>query len=566
MTDYVLDYANKVLSGEIPAASKIKQACQRELKDRKRVINDASFNYHFDNDMANKAINFMELIPDPTGENTHLASFQKWIIGSLAGWRTNGTDYRRFREAFISMARKNGKSALASQLGISTLLLENQPARGRQILFVANTLKQAMLTFGMARNELNQSMIKSPSLRQRLAIRKQQIDDKSTDSYMTPLPSDPDHLDGYNPALAIVDEAHEYNDSSIVDVLKSGMGQQKNSLICLISTTGNKLHGYFHGEYERMTDILLEKKSSDRQFIAIYEQDSDKDIYDSNTWQHSNPLLEIDSVARVVKPNLQNDVDNALQTGDLNPVLIKNFNMWREQSNESYISVHDWNNYAVEPLNVSSKDVYIGVDLSKTNDLTSVSWLVPMDHGKYYADSHSFVASRDLEKKIRHDGIDYSALERRSEVNISRLEAGVIDYDEIFSYVMNLIQTNNWNVKALAYDPFMFGYLLPRFEREGLPLVQVRQGARTLSQPIKTFKEALLKGEIIHDKNQLLKIAIDNSIVKYDNGGNVLLDKQRYENKIDPLAALMNAWTLVYGDKLNELNDKSDYYTNQFSF
>ena len=277
MTDFVKEYAEKVLGGNILAGEKIRLACKKELNDRKKSL-QSDFNYYFDNQIANKAINFMQLIPNPTGDNMKLALFQKWIIGELYGWREKKTKNRRYQNAFISMARKNGKSFLASAIGIATLLIESKPSRGRQVLFVANSLSQAMLSFNMARSELNRSCRVSPFLRRHINVHKQEISDTATDSFMKPLPADADHLDGYNPTTAIVDEYHAAKDHSIVNVLKSGQGQQPNALLCIISTSGFNLKGAMFQDYKLMDDILNGKTTNDRQFIAIYEQDSREDI------------------------------------------------------------------------------------------------------------------------------------------------------------------------------------------------------------------------------------------------------------------------------------------------
>jgi len=154
--DPVLDYCNKVLSGEIVANNKIKLACKRELNDRERINNDDNFNYYFDGKQANKAIKFMSLIPKTDGTKLEMALFQKWLIGSLYGWREKDTGNRRYNKAFISMARKNSKTYVASCIAITSLLLEDKPAKNRQVLFVSNALKQAKIGYEMVSSELRQ--------------------------------------------------------------------------------------------------------------------------------------------------------------------------------------------------------------------------------------------------------------------------------------------------------------------------------------------------------------------------------------------------------------------------
>ncbi len=328
MNDYVLDYATKVVHGEIIACRKIEEACSRELNDRKKE----NFEYHFDNKKVNKAIKFMELIPSPTGEPIKLALFQKWIIGELYGWRDKQGN-RRYHNAFISLSRKNGKSYLASCIEVATLLLENKPARNRQILNVANNFSQATLAFNMARSNFEPFMYAFTFIAETFKRQKEEIYDTKTDSFIEPLPSaDTSRLDGYNPCLAVIDEYHGAKNHDVVNVLKSGQGQQDNALLCIISTSGFNLKGAMYQDYKTYTDVLNGKNSLDDTFIAIYEQDSENEVYDDSTWIKSNPLFEVDSVRNKMSKKIHEDIKSALVQNDLNPILVKNFNLWRANS------------------------------------------------------------------------------------------------------------------------------------------------------------------------------------------------------------------------------------------
>ncbi|WP_345753463.1 terminase large subunit domain-containing protein, partial [Lactiplantibacillus pentosus] len=338
MTDYVLDYSEKVLSGEIVANEKIKLACKRELSDRKRINNDDDFNYYFDSKQSNKAIKFMSLIPKTDGTKLEMALFQKWIIGELYGWREKGTGNRRYSKAFVSMARKNSKTYVASCIAIASLLLEDKPAKNRQVLFVSNALKQAKIGYEMVSSELRQVVKLSPALRSTLDIKKKQITKLDDDSFIVPVAGKAETLDGFNPTTAIIDEYHQAKDHAIYNVIKSGMGQQKNGLLCIISTSGFNLKGAMFEDYQVMSDILQGKQANDRQFIAIWELDDREEVNDPACWIKANPLFEVPAVNQLMSENLTNDVATARQQGDLVPVLVKQFNMWYQSNSDSFIS------------------------------------------------------------------------------------------------------------------------------------------------------------------------------------------------------------------------------------
>lgn len=568
MTDYVLEYCDKVLNGEIIANKKIKLACQREIRDRGRVKDD-DFNYYFDLKQANKAINFMALIPKTDGTKLEMALFQKWIVGSLYGWREKRTNNRRYNKAFISMARKNSKTYVASCIAIASLLLENKPAKNRQILFVSNALKQAQIGYNMVSSELRQVVKLSPSLRNTLDIKKKQITKLNDDSFVIACAGKAETLDGYNPTTCIIDEFHQAKDHSIYNVIKSGMGQQKNGLLCIVSTSGFQFHAMYE-DYQIMNDILNQKIYNERQFIAIWELDDKAEINNKNKWIKANPLFEISAVKETMLENMQNDVDLARAQGDLIPVLVKNFNMWYQSTRDSFISHKEWQNAITEPIKPFKQDIIFGIDLSKSNDLTSVSWIIPdFENNNFYCDSHSWVATKyGLVEKMKQDNINYQALEQKGECDITTLESGVIDYQAIFEFIKNMVDQNNLNVLGVCYDPWSFGYLLGDFEKQDYPLIETAQNNKTLSFPTKQFKECLLNGQIKHSDNKLLSIAVDNAILVYDSTGQCRIDKTRANNKIDPVAALMNAWVFC-SSQIIEGNDKANnefYKSEEFSF
>ena len=353
-------------------------------------------------------------------------------------------------------------------------------------------------------------------------------------------------------------------------MIKSGMGQQKNGLLCIISTSGFNLKGAMFEDYQVMTDILQGKQANDRQFIAIWELDDREEVNNPACWIKANPLFEVPTVKQLMAENLSNDVATARQQNDLVPVLVKQFNMWYQSNEDSFISHDEWANTIVDKPDIHGKRVLIGIDLSKSNDLTSVSWIIPQDDGTYYCDSHSWVATKyGLIEKERADGINYKALADAGECSITPLESGVIDYQNIFDFIKCMVTENDLKVEAICYDPWSFGYLLGQFENEDWPLVETAQNNKTLSFPTKQFKEYLLNGQIMHPNNHLLSIAVNNSVLVYDSTGGARINKMKHNNKIDPLAALMNAWVYTSNELIEGTDNEADnefYTSDEFTF
>lgn len=563
----MIQYVDDVLNGRVVVGEKIRLACERFKRDLARSKND-DFPFYYDQHKADKAIKFIEMLPKTDGTKLKMQPFQKWIISELYGWREKSTGYRRYDRAFISMARKSGKTYLASGMAGIGLLMEQVPARNRQVLFVSNALKQAKLGYDMLSSELRQVRQQSKFMRQRVLVQKQAITDLKTDSKAMALASDTGTLDGYAGTTIILDEWHEAKDRKVYNVLKSGQGNEPNSLLAVISTSGLNLNVPMHDEYLMLNDVLKGKTKADRYFIAIWELDNQNEVFNPEMWIKANPLMSEPHVKQRMTEKLQADLDLAEQQNNLTPFLVKNMNMWIQASEDSYIQADDWKQAAVDvsDSDLKQKDIYIGIDLSKSNDLTAVSWLIPLGNNKFYCDSHSWVGTKyGLDTKIKRDGIDYRAMSKRGECTITTLDSGVIDYDDVFNYIKRLVDRYDFKVKKVAYDPYNSTSLITKLEKNNYPLFEVRQGVFTLNVPTRKFRDELFNGNIVHADNKVLAYAVNNAIIKVTNNG-WQLDKARNANRIDPIAALIDAY--VAGMDHYEQKQKSDdlnaFYTSDF--
>ena len=559
----MIKYVNDVLSGKVVSNKKIKLACQRFKDNLKRSKSD-DFNFYYDDQQAKKAIAFMEQLPKTDGGKLKLQPFQRWIISELYGWREKSTGNRMYTQAFISMSRKNSKTFLASGIGAIGLLMESKPAMNRDVLFVSNALKQAKLGYDMLSSGLRQVCKQSAYMKQRLLIQKQAITDLESNSKAKALASDTSTLDGYAGTTIILDEYHQATNRKVYDVLRSGQIQQPNGLMAIISTAGLNLNCPMYEDYKLYNKVLNGKEKAPRTFIAIWELDDKEEVYNEENWIKANPLMSEPNVKKTMTEAIKADVDLAIKQDNLIPVLVKNFNMWQQASENSYISANDWEKATIDEPNLMNKEVYFGVDLSKSNDLTAVSWLIPTGNGRFYCDSHSWIGTKyGLDSKIKRDGIDYRSMERAGECTITKLSSGIIDYDEVFDYIQSLIGKYNWTVKYIAYDPYNFDNLLTKFDKANYPMYEVRQGTKTLNIPTRTFREELFAGNIQHGKNKILSYAVNNAILKIINNG-WQIDKARNTNRIDPIAALMNAYVagMNYYDEEKDTHQTNEYYSS----
>ncbi len=540
-------YARKVVNGKIIAGKKVIQACQRHLDD----LEQENFNYVYLPERAEIAVKFMEILPDiSTGEVVPLAEFQKFIVYSLFGWyHKEDTNLRRFNKALISMARKNGKSALISGIAIFEFLAGKYPIQNRQIYCTAQSREQASIVFNMVVQRLDGLLAKSEAIRNDVRKVRNEINQKSSYSVLKPLSKDTGNINGLAPTLSILDEYGASNTNEMMEVLESGAMLQPNMLTLIISTAYFDLNSPMYAqEYKHGEKILNKEVDQDNYFVLVYEQDDEKEIYNEDLWIKSNPLLEVDSIKETLMRNLKERFNEMVAKNDLLGLIVKNFNIWKQGSENSFLPIKEWQACEAESINTYGRDVFLGLDLSRTGDLTALYEIYPLKENKFYIDGHSFVATVEgLEAKSQRDKIDYEMLINRGYATKTDLKSGFINITQVVHYAANLIIKNNLNVQAFCYDSWHIANFISEWEKHypdlDIPFVEVPQNYKYLSEPIKQFRFNVYERKIQHSNNPLLNIAVNNAVIKYDNNANMMLDKQKNREKIDPIVAVITGFS-----------------------
>ena len=567
--NYVKDYAEKVISGEILADKKVILAAKRFINDLERQEDD-DFEYYFDNERANKVIGFMEILPDPkTMQAYPLADFQRFIIGNMYGWwRKDDNSKRRFRKGMLSMARKNGKSILISGVALYEFLLGNSPAFSRQIFCTANDKKQANIVFTMIKKRLNSLRSRDGDTKRGTKVVRDEIRNLDDYSYVRALSKDTGTVDGFEPHIGILDEYAASKTTEMMELLESGQALLDNSLIMIISTAGFDLNAPMHTvEYPYATKVLKGDIVDDTYFAYIAEQDSVDEVEDPKNWIKSNPILAVDALNDQVNGYLQKRWTEAKEKGTKNAVLVKNFNMWRQAEEDSYMDAETWEEAEIEPIDITGQRVWFGIDVGKSSDLYAISWLVPQE-GYWYANSYAFVATKyGLDAKIKADRLDYRRLQDLGQCEITELESGIIDVERVYQWLDDFITQNDLDVQGICFDPAQYGSLLTQIEKNHpeWEQISIRQGTLTLSMPTKQFRDDVLDHRIKHPNNEILSGAIANAVLKSDNNG-IRIDKNKYANKIDALDALLDAYAVCFREDIDNYLTSEDILNSDFGF
>lgn len=569
MMNYAKDYAEKVVAGKIIAGKKVILAAKRYLNDLKKADND-DFEYFYDNERANKVIQFMEILPDPKTMRAYpLADFQRFIIANMYGWwKKDKPSERRFRKGMLSMARKNGKSILISGIALYEFLMGNSPEFSRQIFCTANDKKQANIVFNMIKKRLNALRSSDGDTKRGTKVNRDLISNLDDYSYVRSLSKETGTVDGFEPHVGILDEYAASKTTEMMELLESGQALLHNSLIMIISTAGFDLNVPMHTiEYPYATKVLKGEITDDTYFAYIAEQDNVSEVDDKRTWIKSNPILSVPALQDQVYGYLAKRWKEAKQKGTKNSVLVKNFNMWRQAEEDSYMDIDTWNAAQIDPIDIDGQRVWFGIDVGKSSDLYAISWLIPQE-GYWYADSYAFVGTKyGLEAKIKADRLDYVRLQGMGQCEITKLESGVIDVERVYEWLDGFVREHNLDVQAICYDPAQYGTLLTQIEK-GHPewqQISVRQGTLTLSMPTKQFRDDVLDKRVRHSGNEILTGAMANAILKSDNNG-VRIDKNRYSNKIDAVDALLDAYAICFRENIDDYLTDEDVFNDDFGF
>lgn len=534
-------YARDVVGGKILACSYVKAACARHLNDLK-ASKAKAYPYKFDRDAAERVCSFIQLMPHTKGkwargnERIKLEPWQLFIFSMIYGWKIKADNTRRFREAYIEVPRKNGKSIIAAGAGIYGLCADNE--YGAEVYCGATSEKQAWEVFRPALTMAK----KLPNLRKKFSVvtwaKKLERPDGSK---FEPLIGDPG--DGASPSLGIIDEYHEHRDSSLYDTIISGMGSRDQPLVLVITTAGSDIAGPCYVMRDRCVNMLEGTEQEDDLFAIIYTIDKDDDWTSEEAILKANPNAGVSVSLSYLKARQASGIKHARKT---NNIKTKHFNIW-VSAKESFFNMEAWRKCEDRTLTLEQLlglDCYYGFDLARKLDLTGmVRVFVKQIDGKthYYSIGPKFWVPEDT---AFNDEDRRTAERYQGWVEAKQLEAtdgAEIDYREV------LAQATEAHEEAPAQesgiDPHGAANLSHQLDDAGMNPVTLQQSYTHMSDPMKELEAAILTGRFHHDGHPIMTWCVGNVVGKYLPGNDDVVRpiKQGNANKIDGAVALIMA-------------------------
>lgn len=590
--DSSMKYCLDVLEDRLVAGNLIKLACLRHLNDLKRIDTDPSFKYIYDVKKAEGMINFAELIPDVSANKClPLAQFQKFIYAQIQGWIDPSINGARFKTVYLSMARTNGKTQIASVLSLRDFLL-GQPASSRQVAVASNTNEQIKQLYNYIRKawrSLKQTEWFKP-FANGIVDNSQEMRIDSSNTRLMHMSSEGTTGDSVHATTTIFDEYHLQKTTDYIDSFSSGNVQNPQARVIIISTAGTDPRVPMREDYTAYSEALEKKKLDDTVLFLCWEQDNDDEAFKPETWIKSNPLMEVPVMKTRLTQGLITEKNKQLASGNLRKFLVKNMNRWQNAKKNAYIPLDLIEKSIIDGFDLRNREVYLGYDASLSNDDTSLVALIPYQlngNNKFYVWEHSFIPTRvagGIEAKMKRDTLNYQQAEKDGYCDIAKNRFGTVDQNNVYQFMLETISKYNWRVKAFGYDAWGTGAFIRALNEKNSDwlLFPIRQGAHSLSEPTKWLQDSFNAGDIKIPNDPILKAALSNAILT-NKDNQLLIDKNMNSAKIDTADALVDACYQgmlhfteytneeVKEDKKNPFSgmsneDINEYFKNDFSF
>lgn len=548
----ILEYWNLIESGQEVVSKKIYHTYQKLARD----VLDNTSEFFYSPKRANHAIEFIENYckhskGEMGGKPVLLELWQKALIASVFGF-IDIEGNRKYHRCILIIAKKNGKSLLASAIGLYMMIADNEA--GAEVYAVSTKREQSKIIW----NESKKMVRKSPALLKRIKPLTAELNSDTNDSVFKPLASDSNSLDGLNVHCVLMDEIHQWqNGKALYDIMADGTIARRQPLILITTTAGiirQDIYDSIYAECERIINgyIGLDTYKDDRTICFIYELDNRKEWKDPKCWKKANPNIGVSFKYEYLKEKVEQAKQNNKLVKNL---LTKHFDM-PETGSEAWLTYEQLNNkltYDLKALN-PNKGIYgiAGIDLSSTTDLTCATILfrVPNDEKIYFKQMYWLPADR-LEKKIIQDKVPYDEWLKDEYLRLST--GNKIDYHDIVNWLLEMQNDEGIYLFKIGYDKWSANYLVDELERNfGKITVPVTQGAKTFNIPMRNFSADMEKGLINYNDNPLTLWNLCNASVTIDSNLNMYLCKTHDETKrIDGVASLLDAYIVYLDEQTN---------------
>ena len=573
-TDPATKYALDVMDEKVQAGYLMKLACFRHLRDLQRY-QGGSFNFYYDVNEVDKILKFAAIAPNvDTGEPTKLMPWQKFIFAMLFGWRDYDTNTKRFTRVVLSVARGQGKSYLMAIYMAYSFLIESMGLSNQDFLVTAENYDQTGKLYGYIANMLK-SIIDQQPVFKKLAEEDDLVIHEHTgismrkfNNNLRPLSFNAGKYDSYHFTTAVFDEVGNIKSREGTKKIVSGQVKVPNHQYIEISTSYPDPSVPFHEEQKMIQQVMEQdfSREADRTLGLIWAQDSLDETFKEETWIKSNPLLGLPSQHDILLDGLRDKRDADMLAGTVDDFQNKNLNLWLQEATNSYLKLSDIERAIIPSFDIRGRDVYIGFDYSMFSDNTAIAFVYPYQDGdgrqKWHIEQHSFIPwekAGSIQAKEKQDGIDYRELAKKGYCTITSHPQGLINDDQVYSWLLNYVEENNLHVIFFGYDAWGATNAIKQMDiNTNFPLEAIRQRTSELKDPTKFLQKIFVEGNCSRLDDKIMEKALINAEIYEDKIG-IQVDKAKATLKIDVVDAIIDALYqgMYHFEDFGIANDKS---------
>lgn len=541
-------YIKQVLSGERPCGKSEIHMVERQLKDL-----ETEWKWTFDLSYATRPLVWMAAnlkYPDgeKQGKTFRLEPWQVFIVMVLFGWIDNQTKNRRFLDAYIQVARKNGKSTFMGAIAVYMCFSKYEDI-GAPVYIAATSLDQAGECFRRAAKEL---MLARHSGVQVFDSKNNKVIRYGTQEIIAVSASP---KDGKLSHCTIIDEYHQHKNNDLINSIASGNISDPQSLTVRITTAGTELYGVCKKEYDKGIRILEGSIDIARYFVAVYELDYNDDVDCIDGWVKANPNygVSIDIDALYARYEICR-----YSASDLVDFKTKNLNIW-VNSTVRWANMEKWLDYCCLPWSddiLQNNPCYGGLDLSSNIDFTAFCADWPID-GRHYQKWLFFIPEDKVVEFTTtlqiplQDWID--------EGYVITCPGPVIDYSIVANYLIDFKET--YNLQLIACDRWKLDSLARLMPDWFMDIaIEFSQSIKSMSVPINEFERQYLLGKIQSGNNPVMNWMMSCADSFTDSNGNIKIVKpsrERTSKRIDGVIASIMAHDTAETQSVDESYDLS---------
>ena len=530
-----------------------------QIKEFIDIYDGKNEKYIINNKKVTQVINILKLLNMPKGLKAGETLYNctvgyQWLfyMAVLCTVHRDNPDKRRYETGVLEICRKNFKTYTIATTFIILFLTEPKFSKFYSVAPDGALSKEI-------RNAIEETLKSSPKIymfkdNKRFKVLRDYIMFKPTQSVYTPLSFSTSRMDGRMPNAWIADEVGALRTNYPIEAMQKGQIGVKNKLGFIISTKYSTFDNPFEDEVNYSKRVLDGLEKDETRFSLLYEPDETKG-WETNDLilKQANPVaLEIPEIwdDLIKQRNLAIAMENKRQE-----FVTKNCNIiYQGVETETYIDVKDVQECKVDSIDWKGRVVYVGLDLSETNDNTSISMVSVDDNNNILADSFAFIPEGRIDEKSVREKVNYRELIKTGKV----IACGnkVIDYSVVENFILSLEEKYGVEIQAIGYDRWNALSTAQKLEEDGYNTVEVRQHSSVLHPPTKLLKEKILSKEFQYEKNKLLEINFQNAKCSFDTNKNLYVHKKKSRGKVDMVVSLISAVYLA----------QQDYFLNDMPF